>query len=1141
VLDDEGTSSLPGGTPGGRPEGDGISSPWWGLARDPIAVSAALVFAVLVAVYAVPLVGDSTLERLTNRYGSFLFQGIALAALIWGSRRLVSTAERWLWWWLAAAVSVYAASRLLWLAVGTDTSSGIALMVDVLYSAGYLLLIAGLERAPHRKVDDFQGLAPSYNVTAAFVFAAALVSYFIVVPFFLGRQTYESMVPSMLLFLTFDVIIVVRMAQFAVEARSNRWRWLYGGLLVAGLAWLGGDLLETLSWAGLRGADGRRIADLIFFVPYAAIAITARVRDLPLSEVEERPYSEETVRLPREQLVLFVLLYPSIHLAGYRFLGFDPAIRPPRDALVLMFLAVLGSLALGQYRQLAKGASWLAAEATRRGEVLEEREKLIRALTEGQEAQKARRVSEENFERIFRSSPDSMLITTMAEGRYIEVNEGFEHTTGYSRDEVLGLTTIETETWMSDWDRTVFVEALQRDGKVRNMEFELRRRSGKRLVALLSAEPMKVDGQPCILTVVRDITEAKQAEEALRASEERFVKAFRASPDAIVISTVEEGVFVEVNPGFELLSGVPRQEALGRSSTELNFWVYPEERALFARIMEEQGQVRNMEAEVFRRNGEQITCLISAEMIELEGARRILSVIRDISEAKRAQEALRASEQRFARAFLSNPDPAALTALKGGRFIEVNDAFCEAAGWSRGEMLGRDGRELGIWSDEKAREIADRIVAGEPVRDVEVDFRSRDGELRNMVASSELLEIDGEQCLLTVARDVTEKRVLERQLLRAQRMDSIGTLAGGIAHDLNNVLSPILMSVQLLKRESLSDQGAKLLDILEANTRRGAEMIRQVLSFARGVEGERVELQPKHLVRELQSIVRDTFPKTIVSTFGVPKGLWTVEGDATQIHQVLLNLCLNARDAMPDGGRLVVELSNHQVDEEFCRTQLDAKPGDYVAFSVSDDGAGIEPAIRDKIFEPFFTTKSVGEGTGIGLSSVAAIVKGHDGFVTLYSELDQGSRFQVFIPAIVVTGAPHVMRPSGDLPIGRGQLVLLVDDEPGVREVASRTLETFGYRVRSEAGGREALAFFDDHGDEVDILLVDMMMPGLDGPGTINAIRERRSDLPIIASSGLSSREDVDELHVQGFLAKPFTAEELLETVHVVLKEAAGE
>jgi signal transduction histidine kinase/CheY-like chemotaxis protein len=399
-------------------------------------------------------------------------------------------------------------------------------------------------------------------------------------------------------------------------------------------------------------------------------------------------------------------------------------------------------------------------------------------------------------------------------------------------------------------------------------------------------------------------------------------------------------------------------------------------------------------------------------------------------------------------------------------------------------------------------------------------------------------EFGDPRSVLSINTDVTDKKKLEGQFLRAQRMESIGTLAGGIAHDLNNVLGPIIMAVDLFRLKMTDPRDLELLETVSVSAHRGVEMVKQVLSFARGIEGQRALIRPAQLLKEIQRIVRDTFPKSITVHVAVPDETWHLLGDPTQLHQVLLNLCVNARDAMPQGGKLQLSASNVEIDPQFAAMHSDAEPGSYVALEVVDNGVGIEPDIEGKIFEPFFTTKAVGAGTGLGLSTTLAITRSHGGFITVESALGKGTKFRVYLPADIMTDEASGDEIHGDLPKGNGECVLIIDDEASVRSITSQTLEAFGYRVMLAADGAEGVATYAQHVRDIAVVLTDMMMPVMDGAATIRALTRLNPAVKIIAASGLTSKAAEAEAAGDGvavFLPKPYTASALLTALREIL------
>jgi CheY-like chemotaxis protein len=389
---------------------------------------------------------------------------------------------------------------------------------------------------------------------------------------------------------------------------------------------------------------------------------------------------------------------------------------------------------------------------------------------------------------------------------------------------------------------------------------------------------------------------------------------------------------------------------------------------------------------------------------------------------------------------------------------------------------------------------------------------------------------------------------METQYLRAQRMESIGTLAGGIAHDLNNVLAPIMMSIELLKIDSSDDpRRAKILDIIYLSSRRGADLVRQLLSFARGLDGQRVTIRLGELIDELHGIIGEIFPRNITIVTEVPDDLLPITGDPTQLHQVLLNLAVNARDAMPDGGTLSLTAANVAIDAQSTGVGRTAKPGFYVSLRVTDTGVGIPPEMRERIFEPFFTTKQLGKGTGIGLATVHTIVKSHRGFLQLESEIGRGSTFLVYLPADPPPNSPQPapLQEERELPRGKGELVLVVDDEFSIRDITQQTLAAFGYRVLTASEGAEAVELYAKHARDIAVVVTDMMMPVMGGVATIQALMRLNPSIKIIAASGLSASADVNrddnakaaKAGVKHFLPKPYSAQTLVQMVRDVLDE----
>lgn len=475
-----------------------------------------------------------------------------------------------------------------------------------------------------------------------------------------------------------------------------------------------------------------------------------------------------------------------------------------------------------------------------------------------------------------------------------------------------------------------------------------------------------------------------------------------------------------------------------------------------------------------------------------------------------------------------------------GRVVYWNKGAERLYGWTAAEMVGRQ---------------AISILYAEGV-DVESAYQrlfkigSWEGELPNLSKEGKSIPVQVSWTIirdsngrptsvLAINSDLTEKKKLEAQFLRAQRMESIGTLAGGIAHDLNNVLAPIMMSVELLKDAVVDEEDQRLLSTLMSSAQRGANLVAQVLAFARGVEGQRIPVNVGHLVGELVRVMRETFPKNISIESKSGTTIWPVPGDPTQIHQVVLNLCVNARDAMPNGGKLSITVENIVLDDTFASMNGDAHAGSHVVIKVEDSGTGIAHDVMERIFEPFFTTKELGKGTGLGLSTTLAIVKSHGGFINLYSEIGRGTKFRVYFPAdALAEPSAESSIEQARLPRGNGELILVVDDEESIRNVARSTLQRFGYSVLLAQHGAEAIAIYAQQKGSIAVVLTDMAMPIMDGPSLIRALKSIDPKVRIIGSSGLTSNAGDSKgagLGLEYFIPKPYTAEAMLRAIRSIL------
>jgi PAS domain S-box-containing protein len=546
------------------------------------------------------------------------------------------------------------------------------------------------------------------------------------------------------------------------------------------------------------------------------------------------------------------------------------------------------------------------------------------------------------------------------------------------------------------------------------------------------------------------------------------------------------------------------------------------------------GRIENYEFSIRAADGQSVWLSISLATFPSEGVAE--GVMVDITEKRAAAEQIREQAE------LLDKTADAIFVLDLTAHVQYwNKAAEQQFGWPSHEVHRRHVTDYlfpSTLSNDFQKAIGMVRERGEWRGELEISPRYKSAIIAECRFTLVRDEHGHPRAILCLASDITEKKRLETQMLRAQRMESIGTLAGGIAHDLNNILAPIVVSIDILKRTVVDTLGKKTLTAIESSARRGADMVKQVLTFARGIQGERVSMRVEHVIGEVVRLIEETFPRSIEVHNEVPRKLWPIVGDATQIHQVFMNLCVNARDAMENGGVLTLRAQNAVVSEEFARGQLGVAPGPYVHFQVSDTGSGIPETIREKVFEPFFTTKEVGKGTGLGLSTTLGIVKSHGGFLTLDTALGRGTTFHIYFPADVADEERSKETSVEALREGNDELILIVDDESALRDVASSTLETYRYRTITAEDGARALEVFHDRRDEIRVVITDMMMPRVGGAELIREIRRLEPQARIVIMTGMRIPDDIqidDIKSVDGVLQKPFTTEDLVRTVQEVL------
>lgn len=630
------------------------------------------------------------------------------------------------------------------------------------------------------------------------------------------------------------------------------------------------------------------------------------------------------------------------------------------------------------------------------------------------------------------------------------------------------------------------------------------------------------------------------SQRAMERSENRLRAIFESEPECVKIVS-PAGLLLDINPaGLRMIEAGNRCDVLNRPVAD---FIHPADRAAYATLHERSTQGENGQMQ-FRVKGlggtERWMETHATPLREANGQiGSVLSVSWDITERK-----LTEAKMREQAALLDKAQDAIVVRDLNHRVLFWNKSAERLYGWKTDEALNQSVQTL-VYRDLNMYETAFQTTLAKGEWVGEIEQFTRDGKPLTIEGRWTLVRDDEgrPKSILAINTDISERKILEQQFLRAQRMESIGTLAGGIAHDLNNLLAPIVMGVDLLKQFGLNEHSLDLVRNIERSAHRGTDLVKQVLSFARGVEGSRVTVFPVHIVREIEAIAQSTFPKNITFKSDAPKNVWPITGDPTQLNQVLLNLCVNARDAMPDGGRLSIMIRNHTVTPADATLRPEIGPGRYVRIDVSDTGCGMSPQVIERIFEPFFTTKELGKGTGLGLSTVMGIIRSHEGFIQVKSALNEGSVFTLHLPAPPET-TPRDSTSTGDaetLPRGNGELVLVVDDEALIRDVTKQTLESFGYRVVTAEDGAQAMGVYALHRADIAVVLTDMMMPFMGGAALIAALIRLDPSIRIIAASGLSTNNDVTNAGVRYFLAKPYTADALLSVLKTALEQPAAQ
>jgi two-component system cell cycle sensor histidine kinase/response regulator CckA len=650
-----------------------------------------------------------------------------------------------------------------------------------------------------------------------------------------------------------------------------------------------------------------------------------------------------------------------------------------------------------------------------------------------------------------------------------------------------------------------------------------------------------------VVSLGQDITERYESDEALRQSEEKFRMSFETIPDAITIINTK-GEFVDVNEGFIKLSGYSKEETIGRSVVNLGFWHGEKQREQFYKILNEKGSVTSFRTKLKDKSGRIGDALISSNFIDIQGEKHIISITKDITASVLAEQAIRDSEAVFRTAFETIPDAVAINDRSTGEYLHVNEGFLQLSGYSWADLKNKTSLEAGLWVKSEFRDrIISQLKSEGKLSNFEINFIKKSGEIRNGLMSAASIKLENRWCTLTITKDITERKIREEELLekerqirKASKMEAVGTLAGGVAHDFNNIIQIISGNVQLLlmESESESDFMKTKLDSIYSATVRGADLSRRLLTFSRNVESI---LQPTDVNAEIRLAHKlldrsISGPVMINIDLDLDKNLSLAVADPAQLNQVITNLCINAKDAMPLGGHVLISTKNVELDEIYCQGFHDIQPGNYVRITVADEGEGMTQEIQERIFEPFFTTKEPGKGTGLGLAVVYGIIKNHHGHITVYSCPGKGTEFKVFLK-VSEEKCNSLVIPE-PLLVGGKETILVIDDEDAIRTIGIEILSKYGYKVLSACDGKEGLDIYQKNFSDINLVILDLIMPEISGTEVLMKIIEINPNAKVIVASGYSANGPVRDAISKGakrFIDKPYTLRQLIESVRQVL------
>ena len=740
-------------------------------------------------------------------------------------------------------------------------------------------------------------------------------------------------------------------------------------------------------------------------------------------------------------------------------------------------------------------------------------------------------------------SSDDAIIGKNLQGIITSWNHGAERIYGYKAEEVIGNPISRNVPADRVQELLDIMSRIAKGEIIQHLETKRVTKDGVILDISLTISPIRnafgaITGASAI---GRDITRTKKAEESLRRSEEQYRFLFDRNPLPMWVFERKSLAFLAVNEAAIRHYGYSRDEFARMTILDIR----PTEDVPGLLKQMSQALPGLQETQVWKhrtKDGSIIHVEITAHELDFQGHDAELVLANDITERKNSEERLRQSQEKFSKAFRASPFGIAISTEAEGRYVDANPAFLSMMGYELSQMVGRTSADLQVWADAQQRdEMLRQLNTTSTVKQIEAKFRTQSGKIRLVQVAAERISLDGNPCVLAIMQDVTDARKLEQQFLQSQKMEAVGRLTGGIAHDFNNLLGVIIGYSEIAHdRLDSAHPARKNIEQIKLAGDRAASLTRQLLAFSRQQVLEPRILSLNVAVTNLTKMLRRMIGENIEFVVKPADSLWSVKADLGQIEQVLMNLSVNARDAMPNGGKLVIETANVDLDGSYAQQHQSVVPGSYVMLSVSDTGVGMDQEVISQIFEPFFTTKGPNEGTGLGLSTVYGIIKQSGGYIWVYSEPHKGSTFKVYLP--------RVERPADDLSktkapamqAGGRETVLLVEDDPALRMLTTDMLDGCGYSILQAENGAAALELARNYQGTIDLLVTDVIMPGMSGPELAAELTKLRPNTRRLFISGYTGEFAAHQgvLRVGApLLSKPFSRNSLLNKVRSVLDE----